>query len=279
MFQTFETTANPQAVAERVKALRGALAAAGIDAFLVPRADAHQGEYVPAHAERLKWISGFTGSAGLAVITRKTAALFTDGRYTVQAKAETDSAVYQISFLARPRLAEWLSEHLTKGQTIGFDPWLHTLGEITRLQASLAPKGIALKPLGRNPIDRLWGKDQPKLPANPVIVQPVGLAGRSGAEKIAELQKKLKDDGQHAAVLTLPDSICWLLNIRGSDIPHNPVALAFAIVPASGKAELFIDASKIGKDVRTHLSATAKIVPPGDLLPRLKALRAAGLMK
>jgi Xaa-Pro aminopeptidase len=276
MFQTFEPTANPEAVAERVKALRGALAATKIDAFLVPRADAHQGEYVPAHAERLKWVSGFTGSAGLAVITRKTAALFTDGRYTVQAKAETDPSVYQISFLPRPRLAEWLSDNLAKGQTIGFDPWLHTLGEITRLQSALMPKGIALKPLAKNPIDKLWGKDQPKPPANPVVAQPLEYAGRSSAEKLAAAQKKLKEDGQHAAVLTLPDSICWLLNIRGSDIPHNPVALAFAIIPATGKAELFIDPKKIDKDVRAHLSATAKIAAPGELLQRLKALRAAG---
>ena len=275
MFQTFETTANPEAVAERVKALRGALAAAKLDAFLVPRADAHQGEYVPAFAERLKWVSGFTGSAGLAIVTRKTAALFTDGRYTVQARNETDTDVFQISFLPRPRLAEWLNDNLSKGQAIGFDPWLHTLSEIARLTAQLAPKGIKLKPVTKNLIDKLWGKDQPKPPANPVMAQPVDLAGRTSAEKIAEFQKKLKDDGQHAAVLTLPDSICWLLNIRGSDIPHNPVTLAFAIVPQTGKAELFIAPGKISKEVRAHLSPVAKVAEPGELLRRLKTLRNA----
>lgn len=276
MFQTFDTNADPANVAERTKALRAAMARLKIDAFLVPRADAHQGEYVPASAERLSWLTGFTGSAGLAVVTRKSAVLFTDGRYTVQARNETDTNVFQISLVPRPRISEWLIENLAKGQTIGFDPWLHTAGEISRLTAALAPKGIKLKPLAANPVDVLWGKARPKPPSKPVVVQPLALSGKSSEDKIAELQKKLKDDGQHAAVLTLPDSICWLLNIRGADILHNPVVLAFAIVPASGKAELFVDSTKIDKAVRAHLSPVAKIAAPKELLARLKALKTAG---
>ena len=238
MFQTFQSQSGPEHVAGRVKALRALMAESKLDAVLVPRADSHQGEYVPPSAERLQWLTGFSGSAGIAVVTKKAAVLFTDGRYTVQAGAETDTGVFEISMLPRAKLFEWLLSALGKGQTIGFDPWNHTAGEIGRLKSALATKKIKLKPLAKNPIDAIWGKERPKPPANPVITQPPDLSGRPASEKIAEFQARLKSDGQHAAVLTLPDSICWLFNIRGSDVAHNPVVLAFAIVPASGKAEL-----------------------------------------
>ena len=276
MFQTFEASSGPEHVAERLKALRGWLAKSKIDAFLVPRADEHQGEYVPPAAERLRWLTGFTGSAGIAIATRRRAAVFIDGRYTVQARAETDTDAFEVSLLPRPRIAEWLTDALGKGSIVGFDPWLHTVSEIARLTAALAPKGITLKPLPKNPIDILWGEARPAPPAAPVIVQPLALAGRSAADKIADLQRRLKEDGHHAAVLTLPDSICWLLNIRGSDVAHNPVVLAFAIVPAAGKAELFVDPAKINADARAHLAAVAKISTPDQLKERLVALRDAG---
>jgi Xaa-Pro aminopeptidase len=273
MFQTFETSSGPTHVAERLKALRAWMAKAKIDAVLVPRADEHQGEYVPPCAERLKWLTGFTGSAGIAIAAKKSAALFTDGRYTVQAKAETDANAFDISFLPRARLAEWLAENLTKGASVGYDPWLHTVSEIARLTKALAAKGIALKPLAKNPIDALWGKQRPSPPKAPVVIQPLALAGRSAAEKIADVQKRLKDDGQHAVVLTLPDSICWLFNIRGSDVAHNPVVLAFAIVPVTGKAELYIDAAKLSADVRKYLSSFAKLLAPDALPDRLSDLK------
>jgi Xaa-Pro aminopeptidase len=276
MFQTFETSSGPQHVAERLKALRGWLIKSKIDAFLVPRADEHQGEYVPPAAERLRWLTGFTGSAGIAVATRRRAAIFIDGRYTVQVRAETDTSAFEVSLLPRPRLGEWLSDALGRGSVVGFDPWLHTVSEIARLTAALCAKGITLKPLSKNPIDSLWGEERPAPPSAPVRLQPLSLAGRSSADKIGGLQKCLRDDGQHAVVLTLPDSICWLFNIRGSDVAHNPVALAFAIVPAIGKAELFIDPDKIGADVRAHLAPVAKISPPDQLKQRLAALREAG---
>ncbi len=250
MFQTFETSGGPDHVAERLKALRAHLSALGIDALLVPRADEHLGEYIPASAERLKWLTGFSGSAGLAIVTRKAACLFTDGRYSVQAKAETDVAAFEISLTPRAKIADWIAANLAKGQTLGFDPWLHTGSEISRLTAALSAKGIKTKALAKNPIDQLWGKARPKPPSGHVSIQPATLAGRSAQDKITQLQKQLKDEGQHSAILTLPDSICWLFNIRGTDVAHNPVVLAFAVVPASGKAELFIDAQKIGKDVK-----------------------------
>ncbi len=276
MFQTFDNASGPAHVAERTKALRAAMAKEKIDAYLVPRSDEFQGEYVPACAERLRWLAGFTGSAGLAAVTRKVAMLMIDGRYTVQARAETDTAVFEPSLLPRPRLAEWLLGHLTKGAVVGFDPWLHTGAEAARLKAALATKGIVLKPVSRNLIDQLWGRARPAPPKAPVIVHPVALAGVPASEKLAELQKTLKQADQHAALLTLADSICWLLNIRGADVAHNPVVRAYALVPAAGKAELYIDPAKITPEVKTHLAAVAKVVPPQQMTARLKELRTAG---
>ena len=275
MFQTFETSGGPGHVAERLRALRALLTELGVDALLVPRADEHQGEYVPAAAERLKWLTGFSGSAGIAIVTRKSACLFTDGRYTVQAKAETDTSLFEISLTPRTQITDWIGANLAKGQTLGVDPWLHTSSEVARLTSALSAKGIKLKTLAKNPIDQLWGKSQPKPPSGQVSIQPATLAGHSAQEKIANLQKRLKDEGQHSAVLTLPDSICWLLNIRGTDVAHNPVVLAFAIVPASGKAELFIDPQKVGKDAKAHLAPLVRLFQIKELRDRLKELRAA----
>jgi Xaa-Pro aminopeptidase len=275
MFQTFESSGGPSHVDTRIDLLRAWMAKAGIDAVLVPRADEHQGEYVPACAERLNWLTGFSGSAGIAIVTKKSAVLFIDGRYTVQAKAETDTSLFDISLLPRARLAEWLVENLARGQIAGFDPHLHTIAEAHRLKASLAIKGIKLKVLTKNPIDHLWGKARPSAPANPVTIQPVSIAGTSAAEKISDVQKRLKSAGQHAVVLTMTDSICWLLNIRGADVAHNPVVLAFAIVPVSGKVELFIDGRKLTTDLKKYLTAIAKIYSTDAIAGKLSALKTA----
>ncbi len=274
MFQTFEAPAQRNLSAERIKELRKLMAQAGLNAYLVPRSDEHQGEYVPPCAERLKWLSGFSGSAGLAIATRKTAALFVDGRYTVQARAEVDTDIFEVSSLPRERIAEWLGKNLSRNQTVGFDPKLHTVAEIGRLETALKTKGIALKPVARNLVDRLWGRERPVPPANPVSVHPLKFAGRSAQDKIAATQKRLKTDGHDAAVLTLSDSIAWAFNIRGSDIAHTPVALAFAIIPQNGKPELFIAPEKLDRAARTHL-AFAKVSAPSALSGRLKALRKA----
>lgn len=276
MFQTFESTGGPEHVLARVGALRAELEAVKAGAFLVPRADEHQGEYVPACAERLRWLTGFSGSAGLAVVTRKSALLMIDGRYTVQARAETDTDLFEVSLLARVKLGQWLIDNMGKGETVAFDPWLHTSSEIARLKGELEPKGIKLKPMARNLVDTVWGKARPAPPDAPIMLQPDDLAGRSAQDKIADIQKTLKDAGQHGAVLTLPDSVCWLLNIRGGDVTHNPIVRAFAILPASGKAELFVAPGKVPAPVKKAISAYTKVSPPDQLLPRLRELRAAG---
>jgi Xaa-Pro aminopeptidase len=275
MFQTFEAPAQRGAATTRIKELRRLMAAAKLDAYLIPRADEHQGEYVPACGERLKWLTGFSGSAGLAIIGKKAAALFVDGRYMVQARAEVDAAAMEVSKLPRGRIAEWLSEHLSRGQTVGYDPKLHTVGEVERLTAALKAKGIKLRPVARNLVDRLWGRERPAPPMSPVSVQPVRLAGRSAPDKITDIQARLKADGHDAVILTLSDSVAWAFNIRGADIPHIPVALAFALVPQTGKPELFIAPEKVDTAARAHLEAFAKLSPPEALSDRIKALRKA----
>jgi Xaa-Pro aminopeptidase len=275
MFQTFESPSQRGTAAERFKALRRLMERSGIDAYLVPRADEHQGEYVPPCAERLKWLTGFSGSAGLAIVARKAAVLFVDGRYTVQARTEIDTDLMEVSQIPRPRVTEWLIEHLPRGSTVGFDPRLHTVTEIERGAAALKKKDIKLKAVGSNLVDRAWGSDRPAAPLNPVAVHPAKMAGRTAQEKIADIQQRLKADRHDAVVLTLSDSIAWAFNIRGSDIAHTPVALAFAIVPLSGKPELFVAPEKIDAAARAHLAAFAKISPPDVLMARLKALRDA----
>jgi Xaa-Pro aminopeptidase len=272
MFQTFDAIADPSAAAERVRQVRALLVKQKLDAFLVPRADEHQGEYVPPSAERLKWLTGFSGSAGLAAIGRKHAALFVDGRYTTQSRVETDAELFDYPGIARAKLAHWLMDKLGKGAVIGFDPWLHTVAEISRLSEALAAKDIKLKPVRRNLVDTVWGKSRPPPPAAPVRPHPLKFAGRATGEKLADIQRRLKDAGEDAVILTLPDSICWAFNIRGADIAHNPVVLAFAVIPQSGRAELFVSKEKLGKDVLSHLEPVAKVVQPTALKDRVAAL-------
>jgi Xaa-Pro aminopeptidase len=276
MFQSFTASADPFLAAPRVAKLRELMASQNIAAFLIPRADEHQGEYVPPSAERLKWLTGFSGSAGLAAVTGNEAAVFVDGRYTIQAAQECDPAIFEFPGIMRAKLAEWLTAHLSRGATVGFDPWLHTASEIRRLEAQIAPKGLKLKPVARNLVDRAWGKDRPAPPRNPVVLHSTRKAGRTAEKKIADVQKRLSADGQAYAVLTLPDSICWLFNVRGSDIAHNPVALAFAIIPAEGTPELFIDGAKLSKDVRRELERVTRLAEPDALTGRIAELKAEG---
>ncbi len=275
MFQDFHATAAPGLLADRVKRLRAEMARRELDAFLVPRSDEHQGEYVPPSAERLQWISGFSGSAGLAVVTRRAACLFVDGRYTLQAPQQTDTTVFTIRQVPEQKLSDWLIEQLPSSATVGFDPWLHTAAEIERLKLAVAKRQLVLKPTTSNPLDKAWGSERPAPPSGSVIVHPLKYAGTPAEQKIADLQKRLKEDGQDAVVLTLPDSICWLLNIRGTDIAHNPVALAFAIVHAKGKPELFIAPGKLDAAASAHLTPLVRLYPPAELATRLAALREA----
>ena len=276
MFQTFDPPADAGSGSERIRRLRRLVPELGVDAVLVPRADEHQGEYVPACADRLKWLTGFTGSAGLAVIAKRGAALFVDGRYTLQASRQVDTDLLEIVKVPDAKVTDWLIGHLTKGSVIGFDPRLHTVSGIEAMSGALSAKGIKLKALSRNPVDRLWGKERPDPPRGLVVPHPDALAGTRAADKIANLQAKLKAERQAAVVLTLPDSISWLFNVRGSDVPHTPVVLAFAVVPDDGRPELYVDPAKIGPEAKAHLTPLVTMKRPEELADRLKALKQAG---
>jgi Xaa-Pro aminopeptidase len=275
MLQTFD---NPPADAKdrtRIDRLRALMAQRGVDAFLVPRADEHQGEYVARSAERLKWLTGFSGSAGSAVIGAKKAVLFVDGRYTLQAAAQIDTQLISVLEVPPASIDHWLGQNLAPGAVVGFDPWLHTVAGVEQLEQRLAAKDIKLKPVARNFVDIVWGMERPDPPMAPVILQPLEFAGELAEDKIAGVQARLKADGQDAVVITLPDSICWLFNIRGGDITRNPVVLAFAIVTRQGKPQLFIDSAKLGAEAKAHLKPLAKVCKPDQLADQLTALKTA----
>ncbi|MBO0766845.1 MAG: aminopeptidase P family N-terminal domain-containing protein, partial [Hyphomicrobiaceae bacterium] len=276
MFQSYEPAQGGSESAGRIARLRELMARAGIDALLVPHADEYANEYLPASAERLAFLTGFTGSAGTAIVATASAALFVDGRYILQAPRQVDTKVFEVLQAGNGRLGDWLAKTLRPGAVIGFDPRLHAPKMVDDLARELAARRIKLKPLGRNLVDMLWGKARPAPPRGAVVPHPLKHAGKSAQDKLAEIQATLKRDGQDAVVLTFPPSICWLFNIRGSDVAHNPIALAFAIVPASGKAELFIDPAKVGREAKAHLAPVARLANPATLAQRLTALKTAG---
>ena len=179
MFQTFDAPTDASAIPERIKRLRALLADEGFQALLLPRGDEHQGEYVAPGSERLKWLTGFSGSAGLVAVTRKHAGLFVDGRYTVQARTECGGGQFEFPGIAHAHLLSWLKSKLRSGDVVGFDPWLHTVSQIERLSKALGAAGILLKPTRRNLIDMLWGKDRPAPPNGPVVPHPIKYSGRS----------------------------------------------------------------------------------------------------
>ncbi len=254
MFQGFTATTNPGDGAPRLAMLRENLAREGLTGFLVPRADAHQGEYVAPRDERLAWLTGFTGSAGFAAILPDKAGVFVDGRYRVQVKTQTDQNVFSPVDWPETKLEDWLKEALPKGGIVGFDPWLHTSKEVARLEKALTPAQISLRPVA-NRIDAIW-EDQPERPTGPATAYSAELAGKTSGEKRAEVAATLREAGQAAAVLTLPDSINWMLNIRGADLAHLPVVQCFAVIDDQGLVTLFSDPEKfasLGPDPSTTL--------------------------
>ena len=190
------------------------------------------------------------------------AALFVDGRYIVQAPTQVDTSLFQILQVPQAKLSQWLIDTLKGGAVVGYDPWLHAEAAIEELGEALAAKAIKLKALAKNPVDHIWGRARPAPPQGPVTPHALVYAGKPAQEKISELQAGLRRDNADAVILTQPDSIAWLLNIRGSDVAHTPVPLAFAVVPVAGKPELFIDKGKLGREARAYLAPLAKVSAP-----------------
>jgi Xaa-Pro aminopeptidase len=268
-------SAAPLSPKERLARLRAELKRRRVHGFLVPRADEHQGEYVPARAQRLAWLTGFTGSAGLAVVLPQAAAVFVDGRYTLQAQAEVDDALYVRRHLSEEPATDWVAATLKPGEVLGYDPRLHTVGEVERFRAAAAKAGGSIQALDDNPLDAVW-PDQPPPPLAPVTRHELRFAGESAEAKRQSLARKLAAERVGAAVLTAPDSIAWLLNIRGGDVPHTPLPLAFAILNNDATVDLFIDGRKLAPGLREHLGNAVRVAPPetfGEALDRLGAAK------
>jgi Xaa-Pro aminopeptidase len=261
--------------AERLLRLRRELAGRGFDGFVVPRSDEHQGEYVPPRGQRLAWLTGFTGSAGVAIVLRDKAAIFVDGRYTLQAAQQVDAAAFDIRHLVDEPPARWLETALTAGAVLGYDPWLHTPHDVARLRAAVEKAGATLRAVADNPLDRVW-LDQPAAPLAPVVPHEERFAGESAQSKRTRIGRALAEAGAAAAVLTMPESIAWLLNIRGGDVPHTPLPLSFAILRADGAVTLFIDRHKLAPGLDRHLGNAVTVMPPDALGPALDALAAQG---
>ncbi len=258
---------------DRLAKLRNLLKTHGLAGFVVPRADAHQGEQVPAAAERLAWISGFTGSAGCAVVLRECAALFVDGRYTVQAHGQVDPRAWEIRHVIDEPMNDWIASRLPVRGRLGYDPWVHTPSQVEQLSEACRSAGGRLVAVEENLVDVAW-TDQPPAPVAPMMVYPDDLAGRSSADKRDEVAVALVKAGDAAAVIAAPDAIAWLLNVRGGDVPFVPVTLAFAIIHSNGTVVLFVDPRKVTAPVREHLGTDVGIVPPEALGPALDALGA-----
>ena len=238
--------------ADRLKALREQLRANQLDGFVVPLTDEHMSEYVGSYAQRLAWLTGFEGSAGSAVVLPEEAAIFVDGRYTLQVRQQVSPTEWSYQSVPETSTTEWLKEHAPLGARIGYDPWLHTRDWVTKAKEALASRGAELVAVARNPIDEIW-EDRPEASKAHLIVQPDQYAGKSAAEKRTEIGDWLAKQHADAAVLSALDSIAWAFNIRGADVTHTPVALAYALVHADGTSDLFVASEKIGPDVRKHL--------------------------
>ena len=255
----------------RLQALREQLKADRLDGFVVPLTDEHMSEYVGSYAQRLAWLTGFQGSAGSAVVLPQEAAIFTDGRYTLQVRSQVDGRHWSYESVPETSIADWLKAHAPDGGRIGYDPWLHTKDWVTKAREALAQKGAELVAVGRNPIDAVWA-DRPEPSRARLIVHPDHYAGQSSASKRQEMADWLKAEGADAAVLAALDSIAWTFNVRGQDVEHTPVALSFAVVHADGTADLFVASEKIGDDVRQHLGNGVRIHERNAFEPKLAEL-------
>jgi Xaa-Pro aminopeptidase len=238
--------------ADRLKALREQLKTDRLDGFVVPLTDEHMSEYIGSYAQRLAWLTGFEGSAASAVVLPEEAAIFVDGRYTLQVRSQVDGKHWSYQSVPETSVADWLKEHAGKGARIGYDPWLHTRDWVKKAREALKSRGAELVAVEQNPIDKIW-KDRPEASKAKLVVQPDEYAGKGAAEKRTDIADWLGKHEADAAVLSALDSIAWAFNVRGQDVTHTPVALAYAIVHSDATADLFVAGEKVGPDVRQHL--------------------------
>lgn len=263
-FQSFTESADPSHGAARARALRAELARRGLDGFIVPRSDEHQNEYVPPCAERLAWLTGFTGSAGLAIVLKDKAAVFVDGRYTLQVRDQVDTKVFEPVAIAETSAEAWIGRNVAKGTQLGFDPWLTTQAQLDRYERAARSVGASLVAVEDNPVDAVWD-DRPAPPCGQIVLHPKKFAGVDASKKLAQIAGALKDvDG---LVVSDPHAVAWAFNIRGADVAHTPLPLSFAIIPAHGKPSLYVEGAKLSNAVRAALEDLAHVEQP-DMLER-----------
>jgi Xaa-Pro aminopeptidase len=275
MFQSFDDVSEAHLAAGRVTALRAELKRRGLDGFIVPRQDEFQGEYVAAYAERLRWLTGFAGSWGVAILMADRGAIFVDGRYTIQVRQQVDTSLFAPHHLVDDPPDKWMEQELKEGEVLGYDPWLLTADQIARFEKACTKEGAKLVPVVGNPVDAIW-TDRPEPPHEPISVQPTQFAGRTARQKLDDVGSALDKAQADAVVITQPDSVAWVFNIRGQDVPYTPVALTYAILRKSGEAELFVDAARVPEDVAAHLAGVARLSPPSSLEAALSTLGEAG---
>ncbi len=274
-FQTFEDPEGGVALSARLSAFREELLRRQLTGFVIPRADSQQNEYVPPSDERLAWLTGFTGSAGLAIVLTGEAAVFVDGRYTIQAAKQVDTAAWRIESLIEPPPETWLTAHLSAGDRLGFDPWLHTSAAAERLAKACEKAGAELVAVDSNPVDAVW-TDRPAPPLGPVKIHPAQLAGESESDKLARIRAEIVKLKVDALVLSDSHAVAWTFNIRGADVAHTPLPLSYALIPKDGRAKIFIDHRKLSNSARDHLEKNATVEEPAALMGELAGLAQTG---
>jgi Xaa-Pro aminopeptidase len=275
LFQTFEEPESGLALTARLSAFREELARRKLTGFVIPRADRQQNEYVAPLEERLAWLTGFTGSAGQAIVLTQAAAVFVDGRYTLQAAKQVDPKAWNIEPLVDPPPESWLAKHLSAGDRLGFDPWLHTSAAAERLAAACARAGAELIPVDSNPLDSVW-TERPPPPLAPVTIHGPQFSGEAEADKLKRIRLEIVRLGVDALVLSDSHAVAWTFNIRGADVSHTPLPLSYALVPKDGRPAVFIDHRKLSNSVRDHIEQTADVEEPDALAPKLTELAQRG---
>jgi len=270
--QTFDVKGGPHYGRENVPKLRDALSRQGLDGFLIPHEDEYDNEYLPDCNERLLWATGFSGSAGAALVMADRAAVFVDGRYTLQVRSQVDGDIFAYEDLLELGLAGWIEEHGRKGETIGYDARLHAPASLDRLQAAATRAGVKLAAVEKNPIDAAW-TDRPAAPKAPVIPHPIEYAGEDHASKRTRIGIAVERGGADAAVITAPPSIAWLFNVRGGDVSRSPLPLSAAIIDKDGTATFFVDPDKIGDETRSHLGNEIALRPESEFGAGLRAYK------
>ncbi len=272
MRQTFNETTDPSFGPRHAPLIRAAMAAQGLDGFIIPHEDEHQNEYLPAANDRLAWATGFTGSAGAAVLLRDKAAIFVDGRYTLQVRDQVDTDLFEVRDLVEGGAPAYIAEQAKPGWTIGYDPKLHSPDALERLKAAAVKAGAALKAVEPNPLDAAWGSARPAQPQAPVSPHPLRFSGEESQDKRERVGRSLAELGADAALITAPASNAWLFNIRGGDVIRSPLPLSQSILAADGSATLFLDPAKVTPELPSWLGNSVTLAPPAALADALQGL-------